>query len=99
MLRRHSLGERPRPARGRRSAAPGSGHGKGATPAGPDARIVWLQRLLARAGFSFGAIDGLTGPRTEAALRRYQLFAGLPQTGEFDAATVAALRSRFEKAA
>ncbi len=75
------------------------GHGKGATPAGPDARIVWLQRLLARAGFAFGAIDGYLGDRTEAAIRQYQLFAGLPQTGEFDAATVAALRARFETAA
>lgn len=80
-------------------AAAGPAAKAGSAKEGPDARIVWLQRLLARAGFAFGAIDGYLGPRTEAAIRQYQLFAGLPQTGAFDAATVATLLARFEKAA
>src|SRR5690606_39171735 len=32
-----------------------------AAPSGPDARNLYLQRLLARAGYAFGAIDGVVG--------------------------------------
>jgi N-acetyl-anhydromuramyl-L-alanine amidase AmpD len=65
-------------------------------PVGPDARNVYLQRLLAKAGFQFGAIDGHVGPKTIAALKLYQKFAGLPQSGAFDANTVKRLRYTFE---
>lgn len=65
-------------------------------PVGPDDRNVYLQRLLARAGFSFGAIDGWVGPKTEKAIRAYQLSVGLTQSGKFDAATVRKLRATFE---
>jgi N-acetyl-anhydromuramyl-L-alanine amidase AmpD len=67
-----------------------------AAPRGPDARNVYLQRLLARAGYSFGAIDGDVGPRTSAAIRQFQLWAGLPVSGEFDRRTVTKLRGMFE---
>jgi N-acetyl-anhydromuramyl-L-alanine amidase AmpD len=70
-----------------------------AKPVGPDARNVYLQRLLAKAGFQFGAIDGQIGPKTKAALRLYQKFVGLPQSGVFDPNTVKRLRYAFEKAA
>ncbi len=73
----------------------------GAPPIGaltpPDARTVYLQRLLARAGYAFGPIDGLIGKRTIAAIRQFQLWCGLPQSGKFDEATVARLRARFEQ--
>lgn len=66
-------------------------------PMASDARSVYLQRLLARAGFQFGPIDGLIGPKTTEAIRGYQLSVGLPRTGRFDEATVAKLRSTFER--
>ncbi len=66
---------------------------------GPDARIVYLQRLLAMAGYSFGPIDGISGPRTREAIRALQRWAGLQVTGNFDKETVAYLRTRFERAA
>lgn len=68
-------------------------------PVAPDERSVYLQRLLARAGYAFGPIDGIIGKRTREALRQYQTWAGLKVTGDFDAATVATLRARFEKVA
>lgn len=73
-------------------------NGKIESVAGPDARNVYLQKLLERAGYRFGAIDGLIGAKTRKAIKAYQLFAGLHQTGEFDAATVNYLRVAFEPA-
>jgi len=64
--------------------------------AGPDARLVYLQKLLARTGLQFGPIDGIVGNRTAEALRLYQEFNGLPQSGAFDDATVKLLRGTFE---
>lgn len=68
-------------------------------PEAPDSREIYLQKLLARAGYQFGAIDGLIGSRTKGAIRLFQQFAGLTVTGEFDLATVSRLRSQFETAA
>lgn len=65
----------------------------------PDARDAWLQKLLARAGFAFGPIDGIVGPRTADAVRAYQRWSGLPESGQFDQATVALLRARFDQKA
>jgi N-acetyl-anhydromuramyl-L-alanine amidase AmpD len=70
-----------------------------AAPRGPDARDAYLQRLLVRAGYAFGAIDGDIGPRTRSAIRQFQLWAGLPESGEFDRRTVSKLRRRFEAGA
>jgi peptidoglycan hydrolase-like protein with peptidoglycan-binding domain len=42
---------------------------------------------LKAAGFNPGPIDGVLGPRTKEALRRYQAQQGLPVTGELDDAT------------
>ena len=64
--------------------------------AGPDARMVYLQKLLARTGLQFGPIDGIVGERTANALRLYQDLNGLPQSGTFDRATVELLRGTFE---
>ena len=46
-----------------------------------------LQTQLAEAGFSPGAIDGIFGPQTEAALRNFQTATGIDPTGTLDAAT------------
>ena len=42
---------------------------------------IKLQQLLTRAGFDTFGTDGRIGPRTMAAIRRYQKNAGLPQDG------------------
>jgi peptidoglycan hydrolase-like protein with peptidoglycan-binding domain len=39
--------------------------------------VAGLQFLLARHGFPSGAVDGVLGPRTDAAVRRFQSWAGL----------------------
>ena len=46
-----------------------------------------LQIALARAGFSPGSIDGVSGTQTQAALFAYQTSHGLPRSGAFDADT------------
>lgn len=67
-----------------------------APPSAPDERNVYLQKLLFRAGYLFGAIDGDIGPRTAQALQQFQLWAGLTQSGTFDPPTVRRLRALFE---
>ena len=50
-----------------------------------------LQRRLARAGYRPGRVDGLYGPRTEQALKRFQTAHGLSADGVADAGTLARL--------
>jgi hypothetical protein len=52
-----------------------------------DWRIGQAQERLKAAGFNPGPLDGVLGPRTKEALRRYQASQALPVTGEFDEAT------------
>lgn len=47
-----------------------------------------IQRSLRQAGDNPGPIDGIVGPRTQAALRHYQQREGLPVTGTLDAQTM-----------
>lgn len=63
---------------------------------GPDERDLYLQKLLSRAGYEFGALDGIVGPNTKAAIRRFQRAASLKVTGTFDEPTVSRLRHMFE---
>jgi hypothetical protein len=49
--------------------------------------IRQAQIALRDAGFEPGRIDGVMGPKTEAALRQFQGAQGLPQTGRLDATT------------
>lgn len=60
-------------------------------PQGHSALTELLQLALSRAGFLSEEPDGLWGPRTEEALRRFQKDNGLPVTGVPDAATRRAL--------
>jgi murein DD-endopeptidase MepM/ murein hydrolase activator NlpD len=55
--------------------------------------VAGLQFLLARHGFPSGPFDGELGPRTAAALLRFQSWAGLPSDGLAGAATLARLRA------
>ena len=63
-----------------------------APPAVQERVISSAQTLLIRNGCYHGEIDGTAGPGTELALRAYQAQIGLPITGRFEMATLAALR-------
>ena len=52
-----------------------------------------IQRGLQAAGFDPGGADGLFGPRTRAAIRRWQTSRGSRATGYLDGTSAAALRS------
>ena len=67
--------------------APGAGYGQ---PGGsPQVRDV--QRRLRALGQRPGPIDGRSGPRTQAAIERFQRTAGIHPSGELSLATAAAL--------
>lgn len=54
-------------------------------------QISTLQRTLNRGGFHAGRVDGLWGPNTSAALRRFQAAHHVAQSGRLDAPTMALL--------
>jgi peptidoglycan hydrolase-like protein with peptidoglycan-binding domain len=60
-----------------------------ATPAAPRRAI---QAALARLGYYDGPLDGLFGPDTHAAIRRYQFELKAPMTGTLSAAQAERLR-------
>lgn len=75
-----------------------SGVANGSTAAGPaatlgtsEAAISQAQRLLTQRGYAPGPADGKLGPQTQDAIRSFQKDAGLPVTGEVDAALITAL--------
>jgi DNA invertase Pin-like site-specific DNA recombinase len=55
-------------------------------------RVRDVQRLLRRLGYRPGPVDGLFGPRTQAATGWFQYAHGLPTTGVVNATTLAVLR-------
>jgi hypothetical protein len=57
----------------------------------PRQMMMRVQRQLRREGYYRGAIDGLIGPMTRAALARFQYDAGLRVTRRIDGPTLAAL--------
>jgi murein DD-endopeptidase MepM/ murein hydrolase activator NlpD len=79
---RRALGRRGRPRLGSRPLA---GRARGWD-------VAALQFLLAGHGFPSGPVDGGLGARTDAALRRFQAWAGLTADGVAGAGTLAALR-------
>jgi peptidoglycan hydrolase-like protein with peptidoglycan-binding domain/DNA invertase Pin-like site-specific DNA recombinase len=83
-----SVGSAPIQKAGNESLARGSGYGV------PDEarRVNKLQQTLRRLGWSPGPIDGLFGPRTEAAVVRFQRAAGLAADGIAGLRTSRALR-------
>jgi peptidoglycan hydrolase-like protein with peptidoglycan-binding domain len=84
---------RPRPAEPAPVAAPA----KVAAPAGarmPGEIIGDIQRELVRRGFYDGVVDGLYGPKTDAAIRDFEQAAGLkPSTEPNEALLQAMVRS------
>jgi murein DD-endopeptidase MepM/ murein hydrolase activator NlpD len=78
---RAALGRRGRPSLGTRAMGPGA--------SGWD--VAALQFALAWHGFPSGSVDGGYGSHAQAAVRRFQVWAGLPADGVAGAATVRAL--------
>lgn len=66
--------------------------GQRIAPAKPnDDRVRQAQTALERAGYEIGTPDGQLGPRTVAAIKRFQTDRYLPVTGQLDETTLAAL--------
>jgi peptidoglycan hydrolase-like protein with peptidoglycan-binding domain len=61
------------------------------TPVKPSAAVVKLQQELGQLNYYEGPVDGIMGPQTIQAIKYLQRDAGLPQTGQMNAATQAAL--------
>lgn len=57
--------------------------------------IQELQTLLTRLGYRPGPIDGYMGPKTAAAIRRFEAATGLPERGAATPAILQALRQQF----
>jgi len=62
-----------------------------ARPVQPSAAVVKLQQELGQLNYYEGPDDGIMGPQTIQAITYLQRDAGLPQTGQMNAATQAAL--------
>lgn len=54
------------------------------------------QQVLSELGLYTGAVDGLTGPRTKAAIKAFQSQMGLDVTGNLDIATMQAIQGLTE---
>ena len=63
-----------------------------AAPQGIDMGVLHVQVILDHLGFSPGVLDGKRGMSLTAAIKGFQQSRGLKQTGEVDAATLAALK-------
>jgi hypothetical protein len=61
------------------------------TPAKPSAAVMKLQQELGQLNYYEGPDDGIIGPQTIQAIKYLQRDAHLPQTGQMNAATQAAL--------
>jgi DNA invertase Pin-like site-specific DNA recombinase len=60
-------------------------------------RVREVQRLLTRAGARPGPVDGLFGPLTQAAVKRYQAEHDIAATGAVGRRTLAQLRGRTQR--
>jgi peptidoglycan hydrolase-like protein with peptidoglycan-binding domain len=92
---------RPRPQRVLASWPPGWSagavrRGTGFVAARGSRRVRDVQRRLTELGYRPGPVDGLFGPRTEAAARWFQYKHGLHSTGRIGRLTLAVLYARSE---
>jgi peptidoglycan hydrolase-like protein with peptidoglycan-binding domain len=78
-------------ARGRPPPAvrPGAGY---RSPGG-SVRVLEIQRMLSILRYEFGPVDGLFGPRTQAAVQWFQVHHGFRPTGIVDRVTLTRLRA------
>jgi peptidoglycan hydrolase-like protein with peptidoglycan-binding domain len=68
-----------------------TGHGGNNTPAAPSAAIETLQKELGQLNYYEGPVTGVMNAQTTQAITYLQRDAHLPQTGQMNAATQAAL--------
>jgi murein L,D-transpeptidase YcbB/YkuD len=68
------------------------------TPGDKGPQVVVLQRALARLGFSSGKADGVYGPATTSALKRFQQSSGLKADGILGPVTLRALGQALKNA-
>jgi peptidoglycan hydrolase-like protein with peptidoglycan-binding domain len=80
-------------------AAGGLLPGAGSMEPGGSTAVKQLQRRLERSGFSPGAADGRYGPRTAAAVKRFQQARHLAASGIASAATLRALANHTRRPA
>jgi membrane-bound lytic murein transglycosylase B len=73
--------------------------GAGETGALSTAQVQAMQRQLNELGFDAGSADGLIGPRTQSALRRFQVRHGLPADGYPAPSVLAAVAAAHAEAA
>jgi len=66
-------------------------------PVQPSAAVMKLQQELGQLNYYEGPDDGIMGPQTIQAIKYLQRDAGLPQTGQMNAATQAALAGFLER--
>jgi hypothetical protein len=75
-----------------------SGQGSSTATSGMNrAQIQQVQRELQSRGLYSGAIDGMAGPQTMAAVEQFQAQQGLPASGSLDEATRRALGVQLDK--
>jgi len=74
-----------------RSDSAGSTASSGTTWQSGDSSIRSAQTALNTQGYAAGVEDGVAGPNTQAAIRKFQADKGLEQTGMLDSATKTAL--------
>jgi localization factor PodJL len=55
--------------------------------------VFEMQERLNELGYKLGAVDGVSGPRTVEALKKFQSDNRLPATGTIDAETIRKLRA------
>jgi Putative peptidoglycan binding domain len=67
--------------------------GSTTNPVTPSASVKNLQQQLGQLNYYEGSNDGIMGPQTIAAIKDLQRQAGLPQTGQMNTATQAALNN------
>jgi peptidoglycan hydrolase-like protein with peptidoglycan-binding domain len=73
------------------------GPGAGYAEEGGSRLVRQLQRRLRRDGYATGPVDGLYGPLTERAVRRFQRASGLAPDGVVGPQTRAAVRAAFAR--
>ena len=73
---------------GRFGAAPRAVGNRAEGASGSNGVVVKAQRTLKALGLYDGAVDGVTGPRTEKAIREFQEQVGLDPTGKLDVGTM-----------
>jgi peptidoglycan hydrolase-like protein with peptidoglycan-binding domain len=70
---------------------PRSASAGGQSQAGGDEKIKQVQQKLKDQGHDAGPVDGIMGPKTQAALKEFQSAKSLKQSGQLDRETMAAL--------